>query len=325
MARRITLALLLIWTCFHAGGALAWNDTGHMTVALIAYRRLTDDQRQKIAAILKGHPHYQSFLLDGKPAEVDEGQWAFLKAATWPDWVRPSRPGAPAKPDTVTKYHHGPWHYIDRPWILPRDKAQFDAAALKPDPSNILTELPECVAKFGRSDTSAEDKAVYLCWIEHLVGDLHQPLHCIGVYSEHFPKSDQGGTQLAVRAGDMPLNFHGYWDDLLGTSTAYTAIDFLETTITAAPAHDPEKMRELKDHPALASWVDESYEDAKAIAYLNGQLKSASWRAWENRQIQKEDVPELPIGYAANARELACRRVALAGYRLAKILDQSMR
>ena len=323
MARRITVALLLACVCMHSSAALAWNDTGHMTVALIAYRRLTDRQKKQIAEILKGHPHYQSFLLAGKPADVDDGQWAFLKAATWADFVRPGKSGS--KPESITKYHHGPWHYIDRPWILPQDKDLFEGVAPKLDASNILTELPQCVAKFGRSDSSAEDRAVYLCWIEHLVGDLHQPLHCIGVYSEHFRQSDMGGTALAIRAGDKPLNFHGYWDDLLGTSTSYTAIDFLETTITAAPVHDPAKMRELKEHPSLDSWVDESYQLAKGIVYLNGTLRTASWRAWDNGQIKKEDVPELPTGYAANARELACRRVALAGYRLATILDQSLR
>ena len=79
-------------------------------------------------------------------------------------------------------------------------------------------------------------------------------------------------------------------------------IDFLETTICAAPAHDPSKMPELKRHETLASWADESFEDAKDIAYLGGELKTANMRAWENNQISKDDVPELPIGYEANAR-----------------------
>ena len=63
-------------------------------------------------------------------------------------------------------------------------------------------------------------------------------------------------------------------------------------------------MPEMKQHQTLPSWADESHEDAIAIAYLGGELKVANWQAWESRQIQKDDVPELPTGYEANAREL---------------------
>ena len=93
-------------------------------------------------------------------------------------------------------------------------------------------------------------------------------------------------------------------------------------TITSSSVHDPEKMPEFKKHTTLASWVAESHDYAVALAYLNGNLKSANWRAFENHEIQKDDIPELPPGYEANARDLACRRVALAGYRLADLLGQ---
>ena len=71
------------------GKAVAWNNTGHMTVALIAYRELTDGQKLAIAKVLKEHPHYEEFLAADRPAKVSENEWAFLRAATWPDWVRP--------------------------------------------------------------------------------------------------------------------------------------------------------------------------------------------------------------------------------------------
>lgn len=322
VSHRLILPLLAACLLIDHGTARAWNDTGHMTVALIAYRRLSDGQKRQIAAILKGHPHYRSFLLDGKPPEADEGEWAFLKAATWPDWVRPGKPGSTP---VITKYHHGPWHYVDIPFVVPRDKDMFDLATIQPRPPTILTELPDCVAKFSRADSSAEDRAVYLSWTEHLIGDLHQPLHCIMLYSEVHKQGDMGGNALAVRPRDVPINLHAYWDCLLGTGTSYTEIDFLANTITALPANDPEKMPELKQHPSVDSWATESFELAKGIVYLNGDLRTESWRAWQNGQLKKEEVPELPPGYEANARELACRRAALAGYRLATVLNQALR
>ena len=72
-----------------SGAGAAWNDTGHMTVAEIAYRQLDDAQKQKVADILKQHPHYQLLLHAHVPEGVDADEWAFLKAATWPDFVRP--------------------------------------------------------------------------------------------------------------------------------------------------------------------------------------------------------------------------------------------
>ncbi len=322
VARRLLVLLLIACFFADATGAHAWNDTGHMTVALIAYRRLSDSQKHQIAAILKGHPHYKLYLLDGKPPDVDEGEWAFIKAATWPDWVRPGKPGN--RPDTITKYHHGPWHYVDFPFVVPADKDKFDLAALKPRAPTLLTQLPECVAQFSRADSSAEDRAVNLCWTEHLIGDMHQPLHCIMLYSEFHKLGDMGGNALAIRPRDIPINLHAYWDCLLGTGTSYTEIDFLANTITTSETHNPDKMPELKQHQSLDSWANESFELAKGIVYLNGSLRTENWRAWQNGQLKKEDVPELPPGYEANARELACRRVALAGYRLATVLQQSL-
>ncbi|HEV2972511.1 MAG TPA: S1/P1 nuclease [Pirellulales bacterium] len=324
MIRRLRIAIVgLVLLIRFAPSALAWNETGHMTVALIAYRRLSTEQKRHIAEILKAHPHYESLLLDSKPDDVDAAEWVFMRAAVWPDLVRPDRSGN--KPESITKYHHGPWHYVDFPFVAPKDKDTIDAAQLKPNDPSLLTALPDCVLKFSHSDSTNEEKAINLCWILHLVGDVHQPLHCISLYNDENRRGDMGGNALAVRSHGTPTGLHAYWDDLLGTGTTYVAIDQIATTITASSVHDPDKMPELKKHPTVASWAAESHELAVALAYLNGKLKTASWRGWENREIQLDDIPELPEGYEANAREVACRRVALAGYRLADLLSQSMR
>ncbi len=316
------LATVFLWQLL-APFAVAWNATGHMTIALIAYRRLSEAEKQQVGAILKAHPHYESFLLQDKPPDVDAGEWAFLKASWWPDYVRPDRKNA--KPEAITKYHNGPWHYVDFPFIQPHDKEEFDLAKLQPPKPNLLTVLPDCVAKLSRADTSPEDRAINLCWVSHLVGDMHQPLHCVSRYSSEYRQGDMGGNALAIRSRSKPMNLHAYWDEVLGTSTAYLAIDQLAVTICAAPVHDPHAMRELTQHRTVDSWVQEGFEKAKAIVYLGGDLKGASWHGWDTRQISADDVPELPTSYEANARDLACRQAALAGYRLAEILDNALK
>jgi S1/P1 Nuclease len=73
---------------FLAAPVRARNDKGHMVVAELAYLRLTPEQRQAVTAILKQHPHWDEFLIAQRPDNVPEDQWAFWRAATWPDWVK---------------------------------------------------------------------------------------------------------------------------------------------------------------------------------------------------------------------------------------------
>ena len=92
--------------CVASGPGLAWNGTGHMVTARLAWRRLTEDQRGKVLAVLKKHPHYGVYLAAGPPEGLTEGEWAFLRAATWADWVRGRR-----------AFDHPTWHYINYPII----------------------------------------------------------------------------------------------------------------------------------------------------------------------------------------------------------------
>src|SRR5262249_52583205 len=155
-----------------AGRTSAWNSHGHMAVAKIAYDQLTDGEKMKIAKILKDHPHFTKFLTVGKPGSVSEAEWAFLKAATWPDWVRPGR----KKPKEITKYHSAPAHFVDKPFIHPDDREEFKEKDLQPKEETVLTALPMRVKELSAEE--AADQAVALCWVLHLIGDVHQPLHC---------------------------------------------------------------------------------------------------------------------------------------------------
>jgi hypothetical protein len=39
--------------------AFAWNEKGHLVIARLAWRQLTEGQRAKVSAALKKHPHYE--------------------------------------------------------------------------------------------------------------------------------------------------------------------------------------------------------------------------------------------------------------------------
>jgi hypothetical protein len=95
MRKVVTLGLLLIVST----PAFAWNDKGHMVAARLAWKKLTEEERSKVLEILKKHPHYVEFLTTKRPDGFSEDEWDFMRAATWPDWVRTHQKG---------KYHHAP-------------------------------------------------------------------------------------------------------------------------------------------------------------------------------------------------------------------------
>ena len=78
--------------------AFAWNNTGHETVAELAWRNLNSSRRKGMSALLKQHPHYALLLATNVPKNVDTNEWVFLRAPTWPDLVPPAMPGKPMPP-----------------------------------------------------------------------------------------------------------------------------------------------------------------------------------------------------------------------------------
>ena len=57
-----------------------------------AYDRLEDGHKTKLFLLLKSHPHYEEFLAAGRPADVNEVEWAVLRGKLHGDPSRPIRP-----------------------------------------------------------------------------------------------------------------------------------------------------------------------------------------------------------------------------------------
>src|SRR5579862_2942836 len=78
---RLVTSFLLAWT-----PAWAWDATGHRTVALIAYQRLTPKARARVDQLIREHPDYASIFAKGAPNDPAlRARDAFITAATWPD------------------------------------------------------------------------------------------------------------------------------------------------------------------------------------------------------------------------------------------------
>lgn len=304
MKRLVTLVLLIALPA----PALAWNEKGHMVVARLAWHKLSHDQKAKIVAILKKHPHYDAFLSAKRPEAYTEDEWVFMRAASWSDWVRPN-----------SQFHRGPWHYINYPIVPPG--SQLKASDFEPpaQQENIVNQLPLCLEKIHNG--TDQEKAIYLTWFFHLVGDIHQPLHCSAVYSEQFPKGDQGGNLAFVRIRSGPVKLHAFWDGLIGTGTTPSSIGSETHAIEELlKSKEAEIAKDLSTNQSFEAWGREGLEVAKRVGYLNGELKVRDFKG--QRGELPDDAPEAPAEYAPTCGRTARLQIGKAGLRLAEQLTK---
>ena len=303
----------------------AWNSTGHETVAQIAYDTMPPEARAKIVAALKNHPRYEKDLLANLATGEDPDRAAFIRAATWPDMVR-----SPENPLNRMD-NHPVWHYVDYPYEL--DGVIGDPVAEqwdgKSDPANLIQAMQKMRKELADPQTPPARIAIDLCWVEHLVGDIHQPLHAVSMYSKEYPRGDRGGNDEIIgnpgdlgNPGDMMnqspmLALHTLWDDIEGLSLDPAVIRKLADRIERE--HPADSMKDQIAELDVTAWAKESLALARTKVYLNGTLPHS---VRVPGGPFPDDAPPLPTGYEDAARAVADQRIALAGYRLAAVLEE---
>jgi hypothetical protein len=298
----------------------AWVDTGHEIIASIAFDEMNPAARSAAVALLKQHPRYEKDLLAGLPSGFDPDRYAFMIAATWPDIVR-----SQSHPMHFVA-NHPEWHYIDIAVVQPGYTPS--PPATQPDsqpagPRNILEALVKVTADLRNPSGAAPERAIALCWVLHLCGDLHQPLHASNYYSPQYPDGDRGGNLAIVlrtpHAYYSQINLHALWDQMLGTYRSPQMIGYVADGLRHDPNFTREKLAnelKLKD---FTGWANESHDLAVTQCYLNGQLETANQNAL--RETHGE-APSLPADYVEKAEAVAARQAILAGYRTADLLDE---
>lgn len=318
-SRRLLPAFVLVISLFFAQNAKAWNATGHQVVAEIAWNDLKPAVREKITALLKVHPHYTRYLVSPDDANSpQESQHLFMRAAIWPDLVRTRDP-------KDADFHHGDWHYIDYP-IIPEgtDRATLEIPPVeekleagKP-PHNVLQALEWSVQQLKNPDVSPADKAVALSWLVHLVGDVHQPLHACALYSADYPTGDRGGNLFMVKYHGVVTNLHAFWDERLGGYMTFKLVDAVANK--AGQAYPRSALEKEIAVTSFKDWALESFTLARDVVYQAGKLKGVTRAA--SAADKAATTPELPEKYDETAHDLANHRTALAGYRLADLLNK---
>jgi hypothetical protein len=305
-----------------AATSVAWIGTGHKVVALIAWDDLTPKTKEAVTALLKQHHRYKEDLLLDAPADEtpdEQARTAFATAATWPDMVRNQ------DNPMHTLYNHPAWHYIDIPFAVDGQPADEKPPA-GPAPHNIVEALQKCTAELKSAEIKDSDKAVDLCWVEHLVGDIHQPLHAASLFSKQFPNGDQGGNAETILRDppypDSSTKLHLLWDSLPGDFQSEDLCRYEAQGLRADPKYSREKLKDLLTKTDFMDWAKESHALAAEDAYLNGTLQVGTvHRRGEAGGGGGGQTPGVPPGYMAKAEGVAMHQVSLGGYRLADQLN----
>lgn len=312
-------SIFLCALCLPSANSFGWIGTGHKIVALVAWDDLTPKTKEAVTALLKQHPQYEKELMqDAPPDETDaeKARTAFATSATWPDLVRNQNN------PMHTLYSHPAWHYIDIP-VVEDGVTANEKPADGPGPHNIIEALKQVTAELKDPARKESDRAIDLSWVEHLIGDLHQPLHAASLFSKQFPNGDQGGNAEVVLRDppypDSSTKLHLLWDSLPGDFQSEELDRYEAQGLRADPHYSRDSMKDLLTRTDIMDWAKESHDLAADDAYLNGKLEVGV--AHHRGEGGGGQTPGVPPGYMAKAERVAMHQVTLAGYRLADELN----
>lgn len=309
---RVALPVFSVLLALAASPALGWNAVGHMAVAAIAYDQLTPAAKARVKELLKLNPDYATWIAEAGGNDPDKV--AFMRAAHWPDDIKfrkaydnPDSQGSPGAAKIVgytDMTPHKYWHYKDIPFSI--DGTGVPAHARTP---NAQTQIA-AMRKLLGSDASDEVKSYSLSWLNHLVGDVHQPLHAAARFSAAHKTGDVGGNNVAVCASAC-TDLHSFWDGAVGAA---------KTTKASVPValNLQERLKTSPPKPSLTAksdenvWISESSALARTYAYASPVGTS-------------KDQFTLDSTYVANAGSIAEKQVALAGVRLANLINASLK
>jgi hypothetical protein len=293
--------------------ARAWDDVGHMTVASVAWQRLSPAARARAVALLRTAPTDAGLAQlrpnGGGPEARDRA--LFVRAATWADLVKDRRDAA-----RLRRYHHAGWHYADTYWRLDAAGRPVEVSGPPTDREHAVERIDALSAAVRDANRPAAERAVDLAWLLHLMGDVHQPLHTSSRVTAASPEGDRGGNR--VRLGST--NLHAVWDDAMDRSPgrrprasggrqqgADAKLGRAEGwAARLARSFPADRWRVSVADTVPAHWARESLVLAQRQAYPG----------------IADSMPAPPAGYRDRVRRVAQPQVALAGYRLALLLER---
>lgn len=271
--------LFIFFSFIFPTNSYAWNATGHMVVANIAYQNLKPAARVKVDSMV------------GSLKQEYPEMATFMNIAYWPDAIRSQR---------IESFTH--WHYIDIPYS--KDGTQAPSNSINTD--NAVWAINNVQVVVKNDHANPYDRARFLSFLVHIVGDLHQPLHTTSLFSANHPDGDRGGNAYIVINHGQLQNLHSLWDSGVGVFAPTNKFSLDDVSKLAAEIMQQYPIsffgnRVIALNPS--DWANEGGENAKKYVYSAAEGEV------------------LPAVYVDNGKQLAEQQAALAGYRLANLLN----
>ncbi len=302
--------LVLVLTLAYVDSAYSWGDLGHSTVGYIADYKLTKKARNLVYQIIGPEP--------------------LALSAVFPDHVRSDN-----RYNSFVLYHFLEVKlgktFAD---LKLSDRAEKDA-------DTIISQAPALLVD---PSLSRDQKMILLRYLVHLVGDVHQPLHIGNGLDRGANLCDIKWTHPSTGKTEIE-NLHSFWDDRImsfieqdfrnaapaGKKPWFGYREFgdmlLKKNQSQADVVNYEKV--VRDIPG--TWYTESQE-LQAIAYPNAATVKPKDRAYcktvdENGKIingiyDAGKIPEITSDFVKKAIPAVKRRLLMAGFRLAGVLNQ---
>ncbi len=254
--KKITL-ILFATLILKTSGMFAWGRVGHTMVAEIAMSYLNKGVKDSV----------QKYL----------GKMTFGEAGTWMDDVRSNK-----------KYDYmKTWHYAD---------VARDCTYVETGEENAVNTIEKTMKELKNKNTlTPEQINMDLKLLFHLIGDLHQPLHC-------GYKDDKGGNSVDVEFNFQSTNLHSTWDTrIIEYKLTQVQKDVVEMCKKLTPA-EKKKYQQID----VIEWFKESR------AYL-----PEAYNMEKGGVIQEE--------YMKKALPIIEKQLVIAGLRLASVLNETFK
>lgn len=226
-------------------------------------------------------------------------------AANWPDLVR----------SDVRFKEYSPYHYTD--------------SGAEKDAKTIIEQVP---GRILDKKISREEKMIWLRYLIHVIGDLHQPLHVGNGF-------DRGGNDCQVKW--MPVdrskiertNLHTFWDEKIisfiekdynkknprpiGQKRWFDYVDLTEILLadTDVTMKSANKVKPADWYEEAKSYHAQIYPDPKPV-------KDPKERIYcKTGNFKMDKVPLISEDYINKNLPLAKKQLVKAGYRLAQFLN----
>jgi hypothetical protein len=279
--------------------AQAWWDGGHMIVANIAYLYLTPKAKASINELMP-YMAYENTIKHRYDYRPSHPNYTFMSLSHWADDIK-------SYPNFIRGFTT--WHYIEdaysidntpTPALVPRD--------------NVVTAINNLKSSLHSKAANPYVKVRALALLIHFVGDIHQPLHAGELYSKQFPHGDRGGNSYAISYyeadGYKINNLHKLWDSAIAV---YPKLGF-RYNVNDEPSID-----------VLSRKIAEALPKDKLL--VANDLNPKHWQkeshllAINAHQTPYNQVP--PTTYIEENSKVLKRQLALAGYRLAGLLNKA--